>query len=126
MRGVVEREGENVATIEQEPRVVEQADPREPGVAEVIEAVADLIEREGWIQGRAHTVEGYCVAGAIYEVAAADEQLPLRRVICQAITSHVGVAVEAWNDGFHRTKEEVVRTLREIAASEAERKGRAA
>lgn len=89
---------------------------------EVLLAAADHIEAHGWTQGKwGHKGEPCCAEGAIvvavqqqqgyifgplWAVSLAAKQL-LRNTLSQQITS--------WNDAPGRTRDEVVRALREAA-----------
>ena len=89
---------------------------------EVLLAAADHIEAHGWTQGKwGHAGEPCCAEGAIVAVlegrgtgvfgplweAACDAKQLLRNVLPTQITS--------WNDAPGRTRDEVVRALREAA-----------
>jgi len=91
-------------------------------VADVLDDAADLLEREGWIQGAATAPEGYCVEGAIEAVTgqsvalvsprddASDAESALRRI--------VGRRAYQWNDAPGRTKPEVLDAFRAAAKQE--------
>lgn len=76
----------------------------------MLEAVADVIRRDGWIQGKMHNGNGHCLLGAI-DVAYPD---PLQMVACRSLVlERIGdySSITAWNDDPRRTIEEVLSIL---------------
>jgi hypothetical protein len=75
---------------------------------------ADVIEKDGWIQGRMRDKNGYCIHGAINEVSKnrlyqrALAKLELWRMIS-------GQPIGRWNDADGRTKGQVLFVLRAAA-----------
>ena len=120
-----------MAIIEQEPRVEIKERPATRKEATIIEAAADLIERVGWIRHQAHNPLGYCVLGAIYAVCNRGRKTSVFSendslndlVFWQARAERTveryiaGPTISYWNDTHAKDKQQVVRTLREIAAS---------
>lgn len=92
-------------------------------VSDVLNGAADLIERDGWVQGHYRTTEGYCIAGAIDQTLGIidDDELHVQLwPVAQAARVQVlaivdDVAPTLWNDAPGRTKEEVVAALRAAA-----------
>ena len=91
-------------------------------VSQVLNRAADLIETEGWCQGkltnpkRKHTQ--YCVMGAIGQ-ACDDLELKSRLPSRRAIKDYLAIeSLVCWNDAPDRTQAEVVAALR-AAAKEA-------
>ncbi len=89
--------------------------PRDPTV-QVLLAVADSIEEQGWCQGANREGTARCVTYALYEATwphgiYGDALQRLGRVI------GVGHSMEIplWNDAPDRTKAEVVEALRQAA-----------
>lgn len=83
--------------------------------ADVLDAAADLLESDGWIQGEEQTEHGRCVVGAL--VGSVGEEASLR-TFCAAhdlLAVRVG-PVPLWNDEPERTADEVIETLRKVAA----------
>jgi hypothetical protein len=84
--------------------------------ADVLNRAADLLEEFGWCQGRAGSkAEGtMCLDRAIGE-AEKDLGILLARART-TLSEHIGIPLPfIWNDTPGRTKEEVVRALREAA-----------
>ena len=87
--------------------------------SEILTDAADLIERDGWRQGRGS--QGQCATSAIWEAnrtegipktAQAHAETEALSALRDVINRH---AIPKWNDGPGRTKEEVVSALREAA-----------
>jgi hypothetical protein len=103
---------------------------------ELLDAAADMIERDGHIKGKMHTVHGSCAAGALEMVAnlsgtfdALDRAFS---ALAAALTGapdgiHLSPTVILdWNDAPERTAAEVIAMLRAVAASEKARPARPA
>ncbi len=86
---------------------------RKGAAADLLDAAANLLEQEGWCQGRIQTRDGKrCAFAAIYSVPA---EPWLRPVACEALHSITG-AIDTWNDTFGQTAENVIATFRTVAA----------
>ena len=89
--------------------------------AEVLEAAADYIDEHGWCQNyRVDRYGGVCALGGIWAITDAmdfqagnDLATKADTALCDAVGQWIG----HWNDAPGRTKDEVVRKLREVAAS---------
>ena len=101
-----------------------------------LRAAADLIERDGWTQGRYHLDGCHCALGAIATAITGDPQADpdegifaadadgdmkmwtrwgrATRVLRWQIDGP-GAAISEWNDEHGRTAEEVVAKMREAA-----------
>jgi hypothetical protein len=112
-----------------------------PDIARTLEAAADVLERDGWVQRVAHHPDGgHCVLGAIALVTGYHRSLgsvsgKLPMVACceenegamheaarefAEFIGHDGTAnIPLWNDDPLRTPEEVVKTVRAAAAEAA-------
>jgi hypothetical protein len=112
-----------------------------PDIARTLEAAADVLERDGWVQRVAHHPDGgHCVLGAIALVTgyhrnlgSVSGKLPMF-ANCEEKEGAMGEAarefahyisqdgignVPMWNDDPLRTPEEVVKTVRAAAAEAA-------
>ncbi len=94
-------------------------------VAEILEAAADWLECNGWVQGKYYQGMSSCSVGAILRVAKVssmllnDDECPTE--ISEAISAMQKVAggpLLHWNDQPERTAEEVVAAFRAAAAVE--------
>lgn len=94
--------------------------------SEVLNAAADLIERDGWCQQRFHdTLGGWCASGACLKVSGAwDGEIEDDDTIFDASDEALDVLekrlqsyVPTWNDASGRTAEEVIQALRDAANS---------
>lgn len=77
--------------------------------ADVLDAAADLLDRDGWCQGTGHMPSGQrCVENALDSIDpfSSDPSRALYRVVGPVVT---------WNDTPGRTQEEVTSTLRRVA-----------
>lgn len=92
---------------------------------EALLKAADLIEEHGHRRyAYGNPAEGFCAAGAIWWALAGSPRGPLSHITAwnapfiQAINMlpQAG-ALAAWNDNPRTTKEDVIRTFREVAAS---------
>ena len=81
-------------------------------VADVLNGAADLIERDGWVQGSPRTSEGRCMNMALQEVAGKQVYWQAKRYVEDVVGFR---ATAAWNDTPGRTKTEVVAALRAAA-----------
>lgn len=102
-------------------------------VAADLRAAADVLERDGWTQGRLGTADGpKCAVGSIYFVATdcrdmGDEsyvkaETDRAEEAGRALSRQIGVPrdlVPEWNDAGNRTAAEVIAALR-AAADRAE------
>jgi hypothetical protein len=97
-----------------------------------LNGAADLLDREGWIQGESRSYNGYCTLGAIAKVCGATSgQHPVFRRVVDCFFEHLvrqhGVwqtSVAYWNDQPHRTMHEVTSALRACAAIEQAREAK--
>jgi len=96
---------------------------------QVLDAAADLIERDGWIQGDGSNcliLDGSCAATAVHKAVL--RAFPAAGIdeLCARINDNLAPFVNAlggdshdaiwkWNDAPARTKEEVVAMLRAVA-----------
>lgn len=88
-------------------------------VADVLDAAAVLLERDGWCQGQNRDQQGRCCAAEAIRVAADGGALyvdAMFAVVATVRREHAGVAL--WNDAPARTASEVIGRLRQVAASE--------
>jgi hypothetical protein len=76
----------------------------------VLLAAADLIEQKGWTQRAYKDENGYCIVGALLEINGRGWNQAIFE-----ISGHLHQQTSSWNDAPGRTKEEVVRTMREVA-----------
>ena len=75
-----------------------------------LKPVASILRKHGWIQGRMHNSNGYCLLGAID--AAFDnpfQVVAVRSIIRERIGDYSSIS--AWNDNPHRTIEQVLAIL---------------
>ena len=94
-------------------------------IDETLDAAAELIEQDGWMQGGYHRDGKHCVLGAIAGVidgvdhtdTSLIEQLLWReRDAHRALSETLGTSeIADWNDDPKRTKAEVVAALRNTA-----------
>lgn len=94
---------------------------------EVLDAAADLLERDGWTQGQMYGDGRRCMVGAMlsattgieYTVGASDFTEDQRNVYREghgAVEELLGTpTLTNWNDKPERTQEEVVQVLRDAA-----------
>ena len=83
-------------------------------VAEILDAAAALIERNGWVQGTFGMLgEPHCAVGAMIECTLGRVGLSL--VTDQAVSQFVGEPTMIWNDRPERTQNEVTSTMRAVA-----------
>lgn len=83
---------------------------------EVLLAAADYLEANGWIQSGAYHPGGpACVINAF--LAVEPDDLDSRAGAHELFIAHVGArrGIDEWNDAPGRTRDEVVRALREAA-----------
>jgi len=81
-------------------------------VASIINDAHNLIERDGWVQGKLRTKKGYCIVGAIV-AAASGEDIELRWRAVEYVAMACGSQfVSIWNDCQDRTKREVLKVLK--------------
>ena len=97
-----------------------------PSIAEVLAGAANLIESGGLAKG--NFIDGlcYCVRGAICQAAGINVHAPDKTGAEAFLAQHLGDApgngsrhgsfLVRWNDAPERTKDDVVRALREAAA----------
>lgn len=106
-----------------------------PEAKVLIRRARDLIENRGWIRSAYQLPEGYCIIGAILEVADVpfnypnllldDEDIAVAIAI-DLIGEAIGLeasddepmqrSIEIWNDDPYRSKTEVLRVLNEAGA----------
>lgn len=98
----------------------------EKAIDQVFNEAADLLEKNGWIQGRFSDDHArYCVSGAIAKVNnISDTSFIMDSRTYQYFRKHINNkdissyhTVSQWNDVLDRTQEEVIRELREAALS---------
>lgn len=91
--------------------------------ADLADLAADVLEREGWIQGNTHRPDGHCAIGAL-ECAARRESEGLSLAdrsdavvgVAQLISDMLGVrTLPRYNDAPARTADEVITALRDFA-----------
>lgn len=91
--------------------------PAAPSVADVLNGAADLIERDGWVQGMYRYEHSLCIVGAIDTAAGCFgtnmtvDAMRARSTVADFIEANP----TAWNDKPGRTKAEVVVALRAAA-----------
>lgn len=85
--------------------------------SEVLNAAADLLEAEGWLQNIWGDPDRgpRCAMGALMDVTPAEEW-PQQRDAEQTLRTLIGARVTEWNDQPGQTAENVIATLREAAA----------
>lgn len=82
--------------------------------ADVLDAAADRLARDGWCQGDYYRGTRSCAEGALLSVHVEPR---IRIAACEALFEAVGrTDIPAWNDRTGRTAEEVIAKLREVAA----------
>jgi hypothetical protein len=85
-------------------------------VSEVLNAAADLLEKDGWCQDVLKDREGRCCArGALIAVHAADDWQGPVYDADELLEEAVGGSIPAWNDLPNQTGENVIATLRHTA-----------
>ena len=85
--------------------------------ADVLRKAADYIEVHGWVQGRPQEAGSVCVARAIRVCATGTRQfLEARAPLLSALGMDHALDLPNWNDTPGRTAEEVIATLRSVAA----------
>lgn len=95
---------------------------------EILNAAADLIERDGWCQGAFRRNGKHCLLGAIAETVAGDARSGFNHILAhnddarEAVrvflaTVQCDLGVPHWNDKPGRTQTEVVAALRKAAQS---------
>jgi hypothetical protein len=85
-------------------------------VQDGLNKIADLIEREGWMQeSRACAPRGHCVVTAAFTSFEMPERDELFREIFRRINAETLHDLIDWNDAPERAKEEVLRMLRGAA-----------
>jgi hypothetical protein len=88
-------------------------------VADVLDDAADLLEREGWIQGdlwRRDSYGGRCALGAICDAALDNRNV--RVAAARAVLGGSSTYLVDWNDTPGRTKQEVLDAFRAAAKQE--------
>jgi len=99
--------------------------------AEVLDAAADLIDREGWNQGNGGActiIDGSCAATAVHKAVVRALPDPTITELWERIDASLAAlvsalggddnsAIWAWNDTPGRTKDEVTAMLRAVAAT---------
>jgi hypothetical protein len=93
-------------------------------VADVLDDAADLLERDGWIQGHETGPGGVCAMTAI--AAASVDHIMVGRSIAAAtedalmgaVPGWENASVPAWNDDPGRTKQQVLDAFRAAAKQE--------
>jgi hypothetical protein len=88
-------------------------------VADVLDDAADLLERDGWVQGHLHNQDGYCMEGALAQVCPSTHLYGLFWEAMAVLSLHLYSVVDRWNDDPFRTKQQVLDAFR--AAAKAER-----
>lgn len=94
---------------------------------EILSGAADLIEAHGWVKGE-YGDEGYgfCALGAMYRshaelttVENSAESVEVFKLARQRLVRELvhSVSITFWNDAVAKSKDEVVETLRRVAAS---------
>ncbi len=88
--------------------------------AEVARKAADLLERDGWCQGRLYSDDGErCLLGvliAVEQYLDTPDEVDEIDAVDEAIGCRVGTPFLAkWNDAPERTADEVIALLREVA-----------
>jgi hypothetical protein len=88
-------------------------------VADVLDDAADLLEREGWIQGALEDRGAHCALGALVDVDLENQYRYLARA---ALAKQVGLNPDRagnwlanWNDDPLRTRQEVLDAFRAAA-----------
>ncbi len=85
---------------------------------------ANLIEREGWTRGNYHDDYGYCVSGALRQIAQSvgPTTFLLHASLYEALEeavinlgNYIDDDIIKWNDTIAESKEQVVRIMREVA-----------
>jgi hypothetical protein len=87
-------------------------------VADVLDDAADLLEREGWVQGHLQNQDGYCMEGALARVCPQTHTYGLFWDAMAVLSLHLYSVVDQWNDAPGRTKQQVLDELRFIAKRE--------
>jgi hypothetical protein len=81
-------------------------------VQAALERAAQLIERDGWCQGRMHALSGErCLFKAILDAEPCDSRVVIGEVRSRLGTNSI-VSLWNWNDEHGRTKDEVLALLR--------------
>lgn len=92
--------------------------------AEVFRKAAEVLEQDGWVQGKMHTPDGHCLIGAL-EMALwgrafdwtidVEQRGDMSRLAALFGTFLDRSSVIKWNDAEGRTKEDVVKALLQVA-----------
>jgi hypothetical protein len=88
------------------------------GVADVLAAAADLLERDGWCQGHLHDDAGRrCIRGAIsaaaFDLAPEGGRRAFRVAASSSVRQIIGMPLVEWNDAQGRTAADVIAALRD-------------
>jgi hypothetical protein len=93
-------------------------DPLKPKFKErwrkILWDAAELLEREGWVQGCEHNSHGYCMMGALNDFQRKPMSIDVAKAKI-ALHKHLRQAIVLWNDADGRMKEEVLAVLRTVA-----------
>ncbi len=82
--------------------------------AEVARKAADLLERDGWCQGKFRNSGAHCVVAAL--TAVDDWSAPEQAAVRRRLRVHAGTEwLVNWNDAPERTADEVIALLRQVA-----------
>lgn len=99
------------------------SDPTATEVADVLDAAAEVIERDGWCQNRLRTNDGrVCLVGAVDRVARERStgshgwwDVPSCKAAVEAMFKSLNREPKDFNDDTGRTKFEVIDALRHCA-----------
>lgn len=84
-------------------------------VSKCILQAVEVIKERGWCQGKLHDASGQvCMAGAFFTPLSCDHEVLFLRKVFNRIQGAIGL-IGPWNDAPHRSKEEVINKLIEIA-----------
>jgi|SRR5882757_3992906 len=85
---------------------------------------ADILEREGWIQHKAISNHGHCMAAALWKAgsggdttkhALSPKEEEVYMMAREKLLATIGGSIIIWNDHSGRTKKQVVAKLKEAA-----------
>lgn len=77
---------------------------------------SELLEKKGWIQGKARSKDGYCLVYAIDKCCFDDDAFWEMRDKLYKHLRNIGqdASLQSWNDTPGRTKEEVIAACKEV------------
>ena len=85
-------------------------------MSNLFDEAADILQRDGWIQGMSHNENGRCMVSALVQAAETTNQEPVGFAIAFAESQpELGLrryGIPNWNDAYGRTIDEVLHALK--------------